>query len=97
MKTTKISVRLTGDERETVLYYSPSDKQWIMDSTVPKHFNKAKKQGWTPIEKFVYEDGSVYGMILSAPERCITIKSTEKRQMSEKQMKNLLAHGDEED
>lgn len=96
MKTTKISVRLTGDERETVLYYSPSDKQWIMDSTVPKHFNKAKKQGWTPIEQFVYDDGVVCGMILSAPERAITIRSTEKRKMSDTQMNNLLGD-DEED
>lgn len=96
MKTTKVSVRLTNDERETVLYYSPSDKQWIMDSTVSKHFNKAKKQGWTPIESFVYEDGVVCGMILSAPERAITIRSTEKRKMSDAQMCNLFGD-DEED
>lgn len=96
MKTTKVSVRMTNDERETVLQYSLSDKQWIMDSTIPKHFNKAKKQGWTPIEQFVYDDGQVCGMILSAPERAITIRSTEKRKMSDTQINNLLGD-DEED
>lgn len=97
MKTTKVSVRMTNDERETVLQYSLSDKQWIMDSTIPKHFNKAIKQGWVPIEQFVYDDGLVCGMILSAPDRAITIRSTEKKKVSDTQLGNLLGDDDEED
>ena len=67
-----------------------------MDSTVPKHFNKAKKQGWTQTAEFVYDDGQVCGGAFEAPARAITIRSTEKKQLSEKQMGNLFS-GDDED
>ena len=89
METIKMSGRLTNEERETVLVYDGIDKVWTMDSTIPKHFRKAMKQGWTPIRQFVYDDGSVCGMTLSAPERAITIRSIEKKKLSEKQAKNL--------
>ena len=89
MKTIKVYSELTREERETHLNYDYVDKAWMMDSTVPKHFRKALKQGWTPVCQFVYEDGTVCGMVLTAPERAITIRNTEKKQMSEKQMGNL--------
>lgn len=91
MEKIKVYSKLTAEERETILNYSSVDKVWLMDSTVPKHFNKALKQGWTPIKEFVYEDGTVCGMVLTAPERSVTIRNTAKKQMSEKQMKNLLS------
>lgn len=95
MKTIKVNCRLSAEERETILNYDNVDKVWSMDSTVPKHFNRALKQKWTPITKYVYEDGTVCGMVLTAPARAITIRNTEKKQMSEKQMGNLF--GDDED
>lgn len=87
--------RLSAEEKETVLRYDIIDKVWIMDSTIPKHYNKALKQKWKPITEYVYEDGTVCGMALTAPERSITIRNTDKKKMSEKQMNNL--HSDEED
>ena len=81
--------RLTNEERETLLDYDSIEKVWVMDSTVPKHFRKAIKQGWTPIKQYVYEDGTVFGMILTAPERAITIRNADKKKLSEKQLKNL--------
>ncbi len=90
MNTIKINVRLTADERETILHYDYNNKLWTLDSTVPKHFNKALKQKWTPITQYVYEDGTVCGMVLTASDRAITIRNTDKRQMSAKQMDNLL-------
>lgn len=95
METIKVYSELTKEERETLLHYDYIDKVWTMDSTVPKHFRKAMKQGWEPIKQYVYEDGSVCGMVLTAPERSITIRNTEKKQMSEKQMSNLLGDDDE--
>ena len=89
MKTIKYSGKLVPEERETLLNYDPIDKNWIIDSTIPKHFNKALKQGWAPIEKTVYEDGTVFGMKLKAPERAVTFRNVEKKQMSKKQLKNL--------
>lgn len=89
METIKVTGRLTIEERETVLGYDSVDKVWTMDSTVPKHFRKALKQGWIPIRQYVYDDGTVCGMALTASERAITIRSTIKKQMSEKQLTNL--------
>lgn len=82
--------RLTNEERETVIVYDNIEKVWTMDSTVVKHFNKALKQGWTPITQLVYEDGTVCGMVLKASTNAITIRNpNKKRVMSDEQMKNL--------
>lgn len=81
--------KLTTEEKETHLYYDPVDKTWTMDSSVPKHINKALKQGWTPIRQYIYEDDSVCNMILTAPERAVTIRSVEKKQLSTKQLNSL--------
>lgn len=89
METIKVSYKPTIEERETHLNYDPVDKLWVMDSSVPKHFRKAIKQGWTLIRQYVHEDGTVCGMVLTAPDRAITIRSTTKKQMSEKQLGNL--------
>jgi hypothetical protein len=96
METIKVNTRLSTEERETVLVYDNVDKVWHMDSTVPKHFNKAKKQGWTQTAEFVYEDGTVCGGAFEAPARAITVRNAEKKQMTEAQMGNLTS-GDDED
>ena len=95
METIKVNTRLSAEERETVLVYDNVDKVWHMDTTISTHLNKAKKQGWTQTAEYVYEDGSVCGGVFTAPKKSITIRNTEKKQLSEKQMKNL--HGDDED
>ena len=89
IKTTKITAKISAEERETQLNYDFIDKTWTMYSTIPKHFRKALKQEWQPKEQFVYEDGTVCGMILTASERAITIRNVNKKEMSEKQLKNL--------
>lgn len=96
MEIIKVNVRLMAEEKETILHYDFVNKTWSMDSTVPKHFNKALKQKWTPVKQYVYDDGTVCGMVLTAPDRAITIRSTEKKQMSEKQMGNLFSDDDED-
>lgn len=97
MDTIKVTTRLSAEERETVLIYDNVDKMWIMDSTVPKHFNRALKQGWTPTVKYVYDDGTVCGMALTAPARAITIRNTVKKQMSDKQLGNLSNDDEDEE
>ncbi len=98
MKTVKVNAKLTAEERETILIYDSVTKTWTMDSMVLKHARKAEKQGWTPICKYVYEDGSLCGMILTAPDKAITIRDpNKKRVMSELQMKNLQGHSDEDE
>ena len=97
METIKVTTRLSTEERETVLVYDNVNKVWIMDTTVPKHYNKAKNQGWTQTAEFVYEDGSICGGAFTATARAITIRNTEKKRMSEKQMGNLRGDGDDEE
>lgn len=93
MEIIKVYDKLSPEERETILNYDGAEKIWTMDTTIPKHFRKAMKQGWSPIRQYVYEDGTICGMELTAPERSVTIRSTTKKQMSEKQLDNL--NGDE--
>ena len=95
METIKISNKLTLEEKETTLIYDSVEKTWTMDSVTPKIFRKALKQGWTPIRQYVYEDGTVCGMVLTGPERAITIRNTAKKEMSEKQLGNLSKSDDE--
>lgn len=98
METIKVTTRLSTEERETVLVYDAAEKIWVMDSSVPKHFRKALKQGWTPTTQYVYDDGTVCAMALTAPEKAITIRNPNiKRVMSELQMGNLHGHSDEEE
>lgn len=90
MKVIKLTTRLTAEEKETTLNYDYLDKTWRMDSTVQKHFNKALKQGWTPLVRFEYEDGTVAGYTLEAPDRAVTIRNVVAKQMSAKQLGNLI-------
>jgi hypothetical protein len=89
MEIIKIYNKLTLEERETLLHYDAIEDKWVMDSVTPKIFRKALKQGWTPVKQYVYDDGAVCGMVLTAPYRAVTIRNTAKKQMTEKQLKNL--------
>ena len=96
MKTIKLTAKLTAEEKETMLNYDFLNKTWRMESTVQKHFNKALRQGWTPLVKYEYEDGAVAGYVLEAPGRAVTIRNVEAKKMSEKQMGNLSQDDDDE-
>ena len=90
METIKITgIRLSNEEREAHLYLDPIERVWTLESYIPKYFRKAIKQGWTPIREYVYEDGTVCGMVLTAPERSVTIRNVDKKKLSEKQLGNL--------
>lgn len=97
MDTVKINGKLTNEERETFIVYDNIDKQWHADTTLSKHVSKFKKQGWTQTAEYVYEDGSVCGGAFTVPARAITIRNAEKKQMSEKQLGNLLGDEEEDD
>ena len=97
METVKITSRLTSEERETVIVYNNADRKWYVDTTVPKHVNRFKKQGWTQTSEYVYDDGTVCGGAFEGSERAITIRNAEKKQMSEKQMGNLFNDEDDDD
>ena len=54
MHITTKTVRFFPEERETHLWYDPIDHIWTMESNIPKHFNKAVRQGWKPVSKSIY-------------------------------------------
>ena len=94
MEAIKITgIKLTNEEREVHLWFDPVEKVWMLDAFIPKYFRKAIKQGWTPIREYVYEDGTICGMSLIAPERAISIRNVEKKKISEKQRTNLNTDG----
>lgn len=95
MKIVKISGRLTSEEKEVHLSYDYINKMWVMDTTVMKYYNKAKKQQWTQLVDYVYDDDTVCGGVFEAPDYAITIRSTIKKQMSDKQLNNLSGFDDE--
>lgn len=95
MKIHKVYCKLSSSEREVLLHYDVVDNKWIMDTTIMKFYNKAKRQGWTQTDEYIYEDGTVCGGAFTAPARAITIRGVDKKQMSEKQMGNL--RGNDED
>lgn len=98
METIKILGKLSNEERETVIVYDNVDKKWRADTTIAKHANKFKKQSWTQIAEYVYEDGVVCGGAFEGSERAITIRNPNKRrEMSDEQMKNLHRPDNEDD
>ena len=89
MKVVKINSKLSNEERETLLLYDYTTKKWTIDTTVEKHYNKAKKQKWAQLCEYVYNDGTVCGGVFEAPDQAVTLRNTTKKQLSDKQMNNL--------
>lgn len=90
MKIIYVHGKMSNYEKETVLNYNCEDKKWEMYTVVMKHYNKAKRQGWDQTVEYRRDDGSICGGVFEAPGYCITFRNTEKKQMSEKQMQNLI-------
>lgn len=90
MKKQIIKSQLTPDERETLfnILYAEDDVVY-MDTTILKDYNRAIKQGWELLAQYVYEDGSVAGGQFKAPRRCLSIRNTKERELSEQQIANL--------
>ena len=79
-----------AEERETLLRYDYLDKCWYVESTVPSHITKFKKQGWEIISQTVNEQG----IVQVAEFKCnnpssISIRNANKRPMTEDERKIL--------
>jgi hypothetical protein len=98
MDKVKITGKLTNEEKETVIVYDNIAKKWYADTTLTRHMNKFKKQGWAQTAEYVYEDGSAVGGVFEGSDKAITIRNpNKKRVMSELQMKNLHKHDDKDE
>ena len=90
MVTEILKSQLSKDEREThYLIENINDNEVYMDTTILKDYNRAVKQGWAMQKQYVYENGDVAGGVFIAPRRCLSIRSTKERVMSEKQKENF--------
>lgn len=78
MKVIKTDVKYTVEERETHVWFDYENKQWILETNVPKHINRAVKYGWECTTQWV-NDGLVVRAEFIAGERGISIKSDKKR------------------
>ena len=84
---TASNVKLTREERETLISYSDMDGVWTVDTTVTKHMNKLEKQGWTCTGTQYYPDGTVMAKQYIGNKNSISIRNIDinkpKRVMSE--------------
>jgi hypothetical protein len=51
MEVVKINGKISNDEKEALLVFDYALKEWTMDTTVMKFYNKAKKQGWVQLKE----------------------------------------------
>lgn len=88
MQDITLSTRIIAEEKET--YFHIEGDKVICDSMNPKYFNKCLKQGWVPVKRFVYKDGTVCGMVLEAPAKSLSIRNakSKKRVLTDEQKKS---------
>jgi hypothetical protein len=77
---------------ETLIRISSDETEWIMDSTIRKDFNRALKRGWVQQAVYMYDDGTIAGMVLKAPRAAISIgkAARPKRVLSKEHKEKLL-------
>ena len=85
MKTIVVTERLSKDEHECLLSYSEVDNKWCADVSVAKLRTKFVKKGWTETSQTVLEDGTWQASTFEAPYHAVSIRSPEKRELSEEQ------------
>lgn len=87
-----ITSKLSNAEREThYLIDYETDNTVFADTTIIKDYTKMKRQGWTLLKEYVYQDGTLVGGCFQAPRNCLSIRSasTGKRRTSEAQIEAL--------
>ena len=55
----RLNCSLTLEEKETLLRFDYLDKCWYVETSVPTHITKFKKQGWEMVSQTVNEQGVV--------------------------------------
>ena len=82
MKIKKISYTISQEERETLLRYDYLDQCWYVETSVPTHITKFKKQGWEIVSQTVNENGNVQVVEFKCDNpSSITIGKAEKRKI----------------
>ena len=92
MVTKRMNGKLTAEERETLLRFDYLDQCWYVETSVPTHITKFKKQGWEIIAQTLSKDGSIQAVEFKCDNpSSISIGRAEKRkrELTEEQRENL--------
>lgn len=88
------NIRLTKEERETIIIYSELDNCWYADTTVQKHIRKFENQGWECTKKQYYPNGDLMAAEFKGNSKSISIRDINsdkpKRIMSEEHKQKLF-------
>ena len=88
MKIKKINYTISQEERETLLRYDYLDKCWYVETSVPTHITKFKKQGWEIVSQTVNHLGNVPVVEFKCDNTSsIIIGKAEKKKLTEEQRK----------
>lgn len=84
---------LAKEERETVLRFDYLEQCWYVDTSIPKHINKFKKQGWEITSQTINENGNIQAVEFKCNNlSSITIGKAEKkkRELTEEQRQKTV-------
>ena len=88
MITKRMNGHLMAEERETLLRFDYLDQCWYVETSVPTHITKFKKQGWEIVSQTLSKDGSIQAVEFKCDNpSSITIGKAEKKKLTEEQRK----------
>ena len=92
MKINKINYSISQEERETLLRYDYLEQCWYVETSIPTHITKFKKQGWEMVSQTINHLGSIQVVEFKCNNpSSVTIGKAEKkkRELTEEQRKLL--------
>ena len=92
MITKRMNGHLTAEERETLLRFDYLDQCWYVETSVPTHITKFKKQGWEIVSQTLSKDGSIQAVEFKCDNpSSISIGNAErkKKELTEEQRQKL--------
>lgn len=69
------NTKLSREEQETHIYLDALSDRAVIDTTVPKDYNKALRRGWKPAVRYLASDGTVIGYSFTVPRSLISFRS----------------------
>lgn len=70
--------KITREEQETHIYLDALSNTAVVDTSIPKDYNKALRRGWKPKVRYLDSTGSVIGYTFEVPRSLITFRSPSK-------------------
>ena len=64
--------RLSREEMETHYMYNDADREWFVESSIPRDIHKLEQKHWIEIKTQCYKDGTVMSKQFKAPRNCLS-------------------------